>query len=40
MVKNIYISVSVYITDSIGCTTNVLNYASMQKKKGGWFPDP
>ena len=38
MVKNIYISVSVYITDSLCCTTNVVNYASMQKKKkGGGF---
>ena len=35
MVKNIYISVSVYITDSLCCTTNVVNYASMQKKKKG-----
>ena len=42
MVKNIYISVSIYITDSLCCTTNIVNYASMQKKKKKkeWFPDP
>lgn len=40
MVKNIHISVSVYITDSLCCTTNTVNYASMQKKKKkkGVFP--
>ena len=33
MVKNIYISVSIYITDSLCCTNNIVKYASMQKKK-------